>query len=84
MSPVARLADDERHRAQLRAHVERGVDPVQRLGRRGDARVPELPQLAVGRRGPSAGFVLARERLERDVRAAQRDRFDERHAAIPR
>jgi hypothetical protein len=75
-----RIADDERQRALRRAHVERSVDIFQRLVRRGNARVPQSPQLAVGRCRLEPRFVLARERLERDVRATQYHRFDERHA----
>jgi hypothetical protein len=77
-----RLAHDERHCTQVLAHRERRVDPVQRLVRSGDARVPQMPKLAVGGRVLEPGLVLARERLEHHVRAPQRHRFDECHARI--
>jgi hypothetical protein len=38
---AVRLADDERHRPELVAHVERGIDPLARFRRRRNARVPE-------------------------------------------
>ena len=70
------LAHDEGHRAQPLAHVERDVHVAGHLLRRGDAGVPEPPQLAVARRGGERVDVLARRaaRASRARRKASRAR----------
>ena len=77
------LADDERHRAQTLAHVERGGDVFRHFLRRCDRRVPQPPQLAVGRRTRSASLVLPSERLDAGVIAGQRYGLDEAHDYRP-
>src|SRR5437867_5045973 len=70
---VARATDDiagsavahgEWHRAEILAHLERGIDIRPGLVGCWYRRVPQPPQLAVGRGTPQICFVLPRERLE--------------------
>ncbi len=79
---VARAADDPAARRVAhgpRQHVavalagERVVDVRGNLVGRGDRRVPDLPQISVGRRGGQTRTMVLRERLETNAVAFEDD-----------